>query len=153
MAVRSCELPPPHSDTRLMLSMQLSKTWKKMRVQTNCYATWITTPCRRDLPLSSAIPTENDWFQPDKEEFQLCGQESGAEITLQVDVVFEFPPIRTSRWLQGFAVTANNAGLCIKNKSLQRGGREMFAGFVVLVDGGLSATIKTLSFYFISWPY
>lgn len=48
---------------------------------------------------------ENDWLEPDKEEFQRSGQETGAEITLHVDVVFEFPLIPASRWLQGFTGT------------------------------------------------
>lgn len=45
-----------------------------------------------------SIPTEKDWLEPDKEEFEHSGQKSGtrAEITLHVDVVFELTLIPAS---------------------------------------------------------
>lgn len=85
-----------------------------MKTPTNSYATWITAPHHHDLPLSSSIPTEDDWLEPDKEEFQHAGQksETKAEITLHVDVVFELTLIPASCWLQGFTGLANNKCLC-----------------------------------------
>lgn len=65
------------------------------------YNTLTTVTSLSPLPYQQ----ENDWLEPDKEEFQRSGQETGAEITLHVDVVFEFPLIPASRWLQGFTGT------------------------------------------------
>ena len=62
---------------------------------------------------------ENDWLEPDKEEFEHCGQnsETGAEITLHVDVVFELTLIPASCSLQGFTGLANK-------RLMQQGGQK-----------------------------
>lgn len=92
---------------------QHAKRWKRRQTLARLE---LHAPHRHDLAPSSSIPTENDWLEPDKEEFQHSGQksETRAEITLHVDVVSELTLIAASCWLQGFTGLAHSK--CLRNR-------------------------------------
>lgn len=132
MAVRSCELPrsppplrhPSDAINAVVQDMEKDESADKLL----CNVNYNTLPLR---PSPLLRYTNRKWLVP--------ARQRGISAPRPRERSRDHIASRRSFWVStdtnltlaaGFAVTTNNVGLCKKTRSLQRGGKEMFAGFV-----------------------